>query len=189
MIRLSQRYNLAVMLIGELVALLASLALSVDALVLAKAPKAVLGCDLGTRISCSAVAKSKWSSIIHLWGADVPNAMFGLAAFGIFIGFTVAIMAGLRPRGLVRHLFAIGMAACILFAVYLLTVSVFALGTLCPWCLTLDVGIMLMTIGYVRWIRLTYHPSLHHDILSSWVSAVIELVPFAIIALIVVMFM
>ena len=60
------------LLVGSGLGLLASLALSIESLVLAKNSEAVLSCDLNSALSCSAVA-NHWSAAIF----GFPNSFTG----------------------------------------------------------------------------------------------------------------
>lgn len=198
-LRTSRVYNGAIMFIGSIISAIASLALSIDSLILAKTPDTQLGCDINGKLSCSSVAKSWQANLIPMFGINVPNAFFGLAAFGIFIGFTAALMFGYRPVKPVRILLIIGTVFCVLFAGWLLLASVISIKVLCPWCLTMDVGVVLIVTGLIRWlVSLKYDggpesDGLHHDditvnILSgSIVSLLIEIVPLLIIGLLATM--
>lgn len=173
-------YNATVSAIGAVVSSMAAFALVVDALIIRSSPRAVtLGCDISSRVSCTAVSSSTWSNLVPLWGTHVPNAMFGLALFPLMTGFLAALMGGFRPGRPLRILLGCGMAVAVLFALFLLAVSVLIIGRLCPWCLTMDAGTLLMVEGWVRWMRVTGPSAGHTPIIASWVSIAIEALPFA----------
>lgn len=195
-LRTGRVWNATIMFIGSLIAELASLALSIDSLILARTPTTQLGCDINGKLSCSSVSSSWQANLIHLWGTDVPNALFGLAAFGVFIGFTVALMFGYRPGKIVKRLFAIGIVLCVLFAGWLLTASVISIKVLCPWCLTMDAGVILIVIGFIRWLSACKQDSgpnyngkhgLGLGLSGSLVSILIEIIPFLIIIMLAVL--
>lgn len=180
------QYNAAIMFIGSLLAAFASFALTVDAFILAKTPTKTLGCDVNGNISCSSVARSWQSNLVYVWGVNVPNAVFGLLFMGIFIGFTAALMFGYRPGRIVTGLFSAGIAACVLFALWLLGVSVLWLHVLCPWCLTLDAAIILQVIGYVRWMRTKVDEPKRHMFIGNLISIGIEAIPLLLLLTIIV---
>jgi uncharacterized membrane protein len=186
-LRTRYQYNAAIMFVGSLLAAFASFALTVDAFILAKTTAKTLGCDVNGNISCSSVARSWQSNLVYIWGVNVPNAVFGLLFMGIFIGFTAALMFGYRPGRIVTGLFSAGIVVCVLFALWLLGVSVLWLHVLCPWCLTLDAAIILQVIGYVRWMRTKDGDVKRHPLVSSLISIGIEVIPLlALLAIIVV---
>lgn len=188
-VRLTCPWNAGVMLIGAIIGAIASMALSVDSLILASQPTRLLGCDVNGRISCSSVARSWQSHIIRLWGTSVPNAFFGLILMGVFIGFTAALVFGYRPCKPVVALFTIGMICCVVFAGWLLASSVFMIKVVCPWCLTMDAGVALMVIGFIRWLVLWVHgESSHHPIpiMGGVISLGMESIPFLLLVMVVV---
>lgn len=153
-IRATSLWNGAVMFIGAVVAAFASFELALDSLrlLISDTP---LGCDINTKLSCTTVAKS-WQSTLVTWGGTpVPNAFFGLLAFGVFIGFIVPLAFGYKPNRPIRWLFALSLLGCDVFAVWLLLESVFSIQVMCPWCLTMDAGCFLMTVGALRWFSVT----------------------------------
>lgn len=193
-LRTSRCWNGGVMFLGSVIATVAALALSIDSLILAKTPAAQLGCDVNGRLSCSSVSRSWQANLIPMFGINVPNAFFGLAAFGVFIGFTAALMFGYRPPKFVQWLLIAGTVFCVLFAGWLLLASVVSIKVLCPWCLTMDAGVVLIVTGLVRWLLAVRHDGgpesngLRGDynalrLSGSLVSLLIELVPLLIIGL------
>lgn len=173
-------YNATVAAIGSVVSSMAAFALVIDALIIRSSPRAVtLGCDISSRVSCTAVSSSTWSNLVPLWGTHVPNAVFGLALFPLMTGFLVALMGGFRPGRPLRILLGFGMAAASVFALFLLAVSVLIIGRLCPWCLIMDAGTLLMVEGWIRWMRVTGPSAGHMPIIASWVSIAVEALPFA----------
>lgn len=173
-------YNATVATIGAVVSSMAAFALVVDALIIRSSPRAVtLGCDISSRVSCTAVSSSTWSNLVPLWGTHVPNAVFGLVLFPMMAGFLAALMGGFRPGRPLRILLGFGMAAASVFALFLLAVSVLIIGRLCPWCLTMDAGTLLMVEGWIRWMRVTGPSAGHTPIIASWVSIAVEALPFA----------
>jgi len=118
------------MLVSSILSLIASLVLAIDAVKLAAEPAGQLSCDINAVLSCGTVAKA-WQS--QLFG--FPNAFIGLMTEPVVI--TVAI-AGLGlvtfPRWFMRvaHVvYGLGLV----FALWLLSQSLFVINSLCPWCL------------------------------------------------------
>lgn len=134
------------MLAGALMSLLASFVLSVEALILAGNSEAVLHCDINAAISCTAVA-NHWSS--QLLG--FPNAFIGLVTLPVMVTIGVALLAGATlPRWFMRGA-QLGAIAGMLFAVWMLYMSIFEIQILCPWCLTTDIGMLLLFYGLTRY--------------------------------------
>ena len=147
-----KKQNLAafVMLVGSGLGLLASFVLSIESLELAKNSHAVLSCDFSSALSCSAVA-NHWSAAI----LGFPNSFIGVMTLPVMVTIAVALLAGTKfPRW---FMFAaqIGVSVGFIFALWMFYMSFVEIGVLCPWCLTLDVGMLLIFGGMTRYNILT----------------------------------
>ena len=147
-----KKQNLAafIMLVGSGLGLLASFVLSIEALELAKNSHAVLSCDFSSALSCSAVA-NHWSAAI----LGFPNSFIGVMTLPVMVTIAVALLAGTKfPRW---FMFAaqIGVSVGFIFALWMFYMSFVEIGVLCPWCLTLDVGMLLIFGGMTRYNILT----------------------------------
>lgn len=143
-----KRQNLAVfiMLAGSVLGLLASFMLSIEALILAKNSHAVLSCDLSSVLSCSTVA-SHWSATI----LGFPNSFIGVMTLPVMVTIAVALLAGAKfPKWFMQAAQA-GSVAGMVFAAWMFYMSYIEIGALCPWCLTLDVGMTLIFFGLTRY--------------------------------------
>jgi uncharacterized membrane protein len=123
------------MLVSASFSLVASLVLSYDAIKLAASPSGKLACDINAVISCGKVAKSWQSELLGF-----PNSFIGLMLEPVII--TVAI-AGLSlvtfPRTFMR-VAHIGYGLGLVFALWLLSQSLFVIHALCPWCLLVTIS-------------------------------------------------
>jgi uncharacterized membrane protein len=123
------------MLVSSFLSLVASLVLSIDAVKLAAQPKGQLSCDINTVLSCGTVAKAWQSQLLGF-----PNSFIGLMTEPVVI--TVAV-AGLGlvtfPRWFMRAAHLV-YGAGLIFALWLLSQSLFVIGSLCPWCLLVTVS-------------------------------------------------
>jgi uncharacterized membrane protein len=123
------------MLVSSTLSLIASLVLSYDAVKLAGTPSSKLSCDINAIVSCGKVAKSWQSSLLGF-----PNSFLGLMLEPVVI--TVAI-AGLSlvifPRKFMR-VAHVGYGLGLLFALWLLSQSLFVIHALCPWCLLVTIS-------------------------------------------------
>lgn len=147
-----KKQNLAafIMLVGSGLGLLASFVLSIESLELAKNSHAVLSCDFSSALSCSAVA-NHWSAAI----LGFPNSFIGVMTLPVMVTIAVALLAGTKfPRW---FMFAaqIGVSIGFIFALWMFYMSFVEIGVLCPWCLTLDVGMLLIFDGMTRYNILT----------------------------------
>lgn len=153
----ARRVIFGTLLVGAAMGLVASTVLSYEAIVLAKNSSASLSCDLSSVVSCGTVGRH-WSA--HLFG-DIPNSFIGMAAFPVFITIAVAGLANVRfPRWFMR-VAQLGAVVGILFAAWMLYMSYAVIGALCPWCLTTDVGTLLVLLALVRYNALTGNLCVH----------------------------
>lgn len=133
------------MLISSILGLVASLVLSIDAVVLAANPDADLSCNINSNISCGTVGTSWQANLLGF-----PNAFLGLIAEPVVITVAVALLGGVRfPRWfmlLAQGVYSIGF----LFAYWLFYEAYFQIGALCPWCLLITVTTTLVFVSMTR---------------------------------------
>jgi uncharacterized membrane protein len=118
------------MLISSMLGLVASLVLSIDAVVLAADPNAGLSCNISETISCAKVGVSWQANLLGF-----PNAFLGLIAEPVVITIAVAGLGGVHfPRWFMNSamaVYAVGLG----FAYWLFFQAYFVIGAMCPWCL------------------------------------------------------
>ena len=148
----SKRRQFAVLalLLGSGLGLLASFVLSIEALTLAKNSHAALNCDLNAAISCSAVA-NHWSATL----LGFPNSFIGMMTLPVMVTIAVALLAGAKLPKWFMWGAQLGAVAGLLFAGWMFYMSYAEIGALCPWCLTLDAGMLLVCYGLTRYNVLT----------------------------------
>ncbi|QHU90104.1 vitamin K epoxide reductase [Candidatus Saccharibacteria bacterium oral taxon 488] len=134
------------LLLGSSLGLLASFVLSIEALTLAKNSHAALNCDLNSVISCSAVA-NHWSATL----LGFPNSFIGMMTLPVMVTIAVALLAGTKFPKWFMWGAQLGAVAGLLFAGWMFYMSYVEIGALCPWCLTLDAGMLLVCYGLTRY--------------------------------------
>lgn len=146
-LRQSNRWIFATMLFSALLSLTASFVLSVDAIALAKDPRAALACNINAVLSCGTVGSSWQASLFGF-----PNAFLGLVAEPVVITIAVAALGGVRfPRWFMlsaQVVYTIGLV----FAYWLFFQAYFVIGALCPWCLliTLSTTLVFSSLTHVN---------------------------------------
>jgi uncharacterized membrane protein len=108
----------------------AAFSLTLDKFALLADPDAVLGCNFSVLVQCGANLNS--------WQGEVfgfPNPLIGLGGFVAPIAVGVALLAGARFANWFWVAFNIGLAGALAFVAWLIAQSIFALFTLCPWCM------------------------------------------------------
>lgn len=93
-------------------------------------PDASLGCNFSLLVQCG-TNLSSWQG--ELFG--FPNPVLGLAGFVAPIAVGAALLAGARFDRWFWIAFNVGVAGALAFVIWLISQSIFVLGTLCPWCM------------------------------------------------------
>lgn len=122
---------LAILLIAAgVIGWIAAFALTLDKFATLENPDAELGCDFSVLVQCGKNLDSAQGSAFGF-----PNPLIGLACWVAPIVVGVAILAGARFARWFWALFWLGFLFAISFVVWLISQSIFVLGTLCPWCM------------------------------------------------------
>ena len=108
----------------------AAFALTIEKFVTLTNPTEALGCDFSLLVQCRANLESWQGSLFGF-----PNPVIGLAAWIAPIVVGVALLSGARFARWFWVLFNLGVVAALAFVLWLISQSVFVLGTLCPWCM------------------------------------------------------
>ena len=108
----------------------AAFSLTLDKIAVLKDPGADLDCNISPLVQCGANLAS-WQG--ELFG--FPNPIIGLGGFVAPIAVGVALLAGARFASWFWIAFNVGLAGALAFVIWLISQSIFVLGTLCPWCM------------------------------------------------------
>ena len=108
----------------------AAFALTLEKFTTLTHPSEALGCDFSVLVQCRANLESWQGSLFGF-----PNPIIGLAAWVAPVVVGVAILSGARFARWFWIVFNLGVVAAMVFVVWLISQSVFVLGTLCPWCM------------------------------------------------------
>lgn len=108
----------------------AAFQLTVEKFHLLSDPDATLGCDFSLLVQCQANLES-WQGAVF----GFPNPIIGLTGWMAPIVVGAALLAGARFNRWFWLLFGLGMTGALAFVIWLITQSIFVLGTLCPWCM------------------------------------------------------
>jgi uncharacterized membrane protein len=101
---------------------IAAFALTLDKFQLLQDPDAQLGCNLSILVQCG-VNLNSWQGAI----LGFPNPLIGLSAWIAPIAVRIARWFWIA--------FNIGLLGALGFVIWLISQSIFVLGTLCPWCM------------------------------------------------------
>jgi len=108
----------------------ASFSLTVDKFLLLVNPDADLDCNFTVLVQCGKNLES-WQGAVF----GFPNPILGLGGFVAPIAVGVGLLAGAQFARWFWALFNLGLAGALAFVIWLISQSVFELGTLCPWCM------------------------------------------------------
>lgn len=134
-----------VLLTFSLSGLLAAFSLTVEKINQLKNPGVSALCDFSLLVQCGANLNS--------WQGEVfgfPNPLLGIIGWSatIVISIVLALQTKL-PRWFIRSI-PVGLTGAFLFTVWLMYVSFFQLGTLCPWCMVTWLSTIVLVI--LSWI-------------------------------------
>ncbi|MEX0151453.1 vitamin K epoxide reductase family protein [Microbacterium sp. LMI1-1-1.1] len=118
------------LIIAGIIGWYAAFSLTMDRFTLLADPTASASCDINILVQCSANLTSAQGSVFGF-----PNPLIGLAAWiaPVVVGF--ALLAGARFARWFWVAFWAGMLFAFSFVCWLISQSIFVLGTLCPWCM------------------------------------------------------
>jgi uncharacterized membrane protein len=134
---------LAILLIvGGLLGLLAAFSLTLDKIALLQDPSFVPSCNISPLVTCGKNLGSAQGSAFGF-----PNPLLGLMGFPAPIAVGAGLLAGARFSRWFWLLFNAGMLGALGFVIWLISVSIFQLGTLCPWCMLVWSVVIPMTFA------------------------------------------
>jgi uncharacterized membrane protein len=118
------------LIVAGVVGWVAAFALTVEKFALLTDPAGALSCDFSPLVQCTKNLESWQGSLFGF-----PNPVIGLAAWIAPVVVGVALLAGARFARWYWVLFNLGVVGALVLVVWLISQSVFVLGTLCPWCM------------------------------------------------------
>lgn len=142
------------------VGLLASFTLLHETFLVANDANYAPSCNISPLLSCESAMKSEYGESF-----GIPNPAFGIAAFSALGVFGVLLLAGTSFAKWIWRLALVAATAGLAFALYLYSVAIFALGSVCPWCFVT----WLVTIG-ATWAVVTYTLKANIFTVPTWVK-------------------
>ncbi len=155
-------WALTLLLLGSSLGLIASFVLSTEAIELAKNANVELPCSLNAVLNCAAVGKDPTA---HIFG--FPNAFIGMLALPVLITIAIAALGGTKFPKWFMFAAQAGAALGALFAFWMFYTSYFVIQILCPWCLTLDVAMIVIFFSLLRYNILEDNLYLGHATLKK----------------------
>lgn len=137
---------LVAVLVAAGLALLGSFVLSIEAIELARSSSASLPCNINAVISCGAVAQHPSSHILGF-----PNSFIGLMTMPILITIVVILLTGVQlPKWFMRAT-QVAVVVGVVFAAWMFGMSYLVIQALCPWCMLVDVSMLVIAWGITRY--------------------------------------
>lgn len=172
------------LIIASIIGWTAAFTLTLEKIHLLTDPTAKAACDFSVIVQCGANLASAQGSVFGF-----PNPIIGLAAWVAPFILGVAILGGVSFPKWFWSVFTVGVTAGLAFVIWLISQSVFVLGTLCPWCMV-TWSVMIPTF-FATWIYagsrgLLYLPKAVEKVLTVLrpYVVVLTIVSYFIIALI-----
>lgn len=119
-----------VLIVTGVIGWYSSFALTLDKFAVLINPDADLDCNFSLIVQCGANLQSWQGSVFGF-----PNPVLGLAGFVAPIAVGVSILARATFARWFWIAFNVGVAGAFSFCIWLMSQSIFSLGTLCPWCM------------------------------------------------------
>lgn len=118
-----------ILIIGGLIGLIASFALTYDKIQILSDPTYHPGCSINPILSCGSMMSSEQASLL-----GVPNTIFGIAGYSALITLGVILLAGVTVKRWLWLALQAGVTVAVLFVHYLFFQGVFRINAICPWC-------------------------------------------------------
>lgn len=127
----SASWRLAVWhVVGGSLGLVAAFVLTLEKIATLRDPDYVPSCSLNPVLSCGSIMESPQAALFGF-----PNPLLGVLGFPVVIVTGVAVLAGFgMPRWYALSLLA-AMTAAVVFVHWLIWVSLYQVGALCPYCM------------------------------------------------------
>jgi uncharacterized membrane protein len=120
-----------ILIVGSIIGLLASFVLTVDTIKFIENPDVNLPCNINPFISCTSVASTAQSKIFGF-----PNSLLGITAFAMLFAIGVMLLSGGRAKKPLWLLVNLGTLAAMVFVMWFFFESVYRIGSLCIYCMT-----------------------------------------------------
>lgn len=162
----------------------AAFTLMIEKITLLENPGSNLSCDFGLLVQCTANLESWQGSVFGF-----SNPILGIAGWVAPISVGTGILAGARFARWYWLAFNVGVAGALAFVIWLISQSIFVIGTLCPWCMvTWSVTIPVFVAVTLHTLRSGLLPSttgIRHvaSVLYGWIP-VVTLACYLVVAII-----
>jgi len=126
----SYRQTAWILVVGGIIGIFASIELIIQKIAVLSDPDFVPNCDINPILSCGSVISTEQASLFGF-----PNPVLGVIGFTIVIMFGALLFAGVELPRLMWLGLNFGAFAGMVFVIWLVSQSLYAIGALCPWCM------------------------------------------------------
>ena len=126
----SYRQTAWILIIGGIIGLVAAIELIIQKISVLSDPNFVPNCDINPILSCGSVINTEQASLFGF-----PNPVLGVIGFTIVIMFGALLFTGVELPRLMWLGLNFGAFAGMVFVIWLVSQSLYAIGALCPWCM------------------------------------------------------
>ena len=126
----SYRQTAWILVVGGIIGIFASIELIIQKIAVLSDPEFVPNCDINPILSCGSVISTEQASLFGF-----PNPVLGVIGFTVVIMFGALLFTGVEPPRLMWLGLNFGAFAGMVFVIWLVSQSLYAIGALCPWCM------------------------------------------------------
>ena len=126
----SYRQTAWILVVGGIIGIFASIELIIQKIAVLSNPDFVPNCDINPVLSCGSVISTEQASLFGF-----PNPVLGVIGFTIVIMFGALLFTGVELPRLMWLGLNFGALAGMVFVIWLVSQSLYAIGALCPWCM------------------------------------------------------
>ena len=126
----SYRQTAWILVVGGIIGVFASIELIIQKIAVLSDPDFVPNCDINPILSCGSVISTEQASLFGF-----PNPVLGVIGFTIVIMFGALLFTGVELPRLMWLGLNFGALAGMVFVIWLVSQSLYAIGALCPWCM------------------------------------------------------
>jgi len=119
-----------ILVVGGIIGIFASIELIIQKIAVLSDPDFVPNCDINPILSCGSVISTEQASLFGF-----PNPVLGVIGFTIVIMFGALLFTGVELPRLMWLGLNFGAFAGMVFVIWLVSQSLYAIGALCPWCM------------------------------------------------------
>lgn len=134
------------LILGSVLGLTAAFALTLEKLRQLENPGIAASCDFSLLVQCGANLGAWQGSLFGF-----PNPLIGLVGWSMILVVGIALTGKVVFPDWFLRLMSLGVIFSLLFVIWLIYVSVFMLGTLCPWCIVTWVATIPIFIATMTW--------------------------------------